>query len=86
MPTQEPEKSFKNDYKPVSCDLSDELEALSTLKKPVRLKIENELGRIEWRLGHIQDLYARNHADYLKLRDGTEIRLDKILEWREASI
>ncbi len=69
-------------YKPVSCDLLDELESEATLNHAIRLKVETGEGLFEWRLGHIQDFIVRDHADYLKLRDGTEIRLDKILDWK----
>lgn len=73
-----------SDYKPVSCDLSDELEALSVKHRGVTLKYLGENGS-EWITGHIADLYAKDHADYLKLDNGTVIRLDKIIEWREGT-
>ena len=73
------------DYKPVSCDLSDELEGLSLKKKPVQLKVSTLNGGTDWKQGHIQDLFTQDHADFVKLSDGTVIRLDKIIEWREAS-
>ncbi len=70
-------------YKPVSCDLSDELEAISIKKKSVNLRVLDDNGETIWKKGQIEDLFARDHADYLKLVDGTVIRLDKILDWRE---
>ena len=75
-------ESAKNTYKPVSCDLSDELEAISIQKKSVNLKVQEENGETTWKKGQIADLFAKDHADYLKLVDGTVIRLDKILDWR----
>ncbi len=69
-------------YKPVSCDFLDELESEATLNHTLRLKVETGDGQFEWHLGHIQDFFVRDHADYLKLRDGAEIRLDKILDWK----
>ena len=71
-------------YKAVSCDFMDELEALATLKKSVRLHVETQDGKMEWVVGHIQDFFVHYHADYLKLRDGTVVRLDKIRDWKEA--
>ena len=75
MPTQ-------SDYKPNLCDLSDELEALSTQKKPLDLTYRTETNHIESKLGRIVDLFTQNHTDYLKFSDGTVIRLDQVIEWR----
>jgi Rho-binding antiterminator len=72
----------RSDYKPVHCDLTDELEALAIQKKPINLKYRTEAGSTDWKLGHIQDLFTKDHADFLKLVDGTVIRLDRIVEWR----
>ncbi len=82
MQTQ-PNRNSNSDYKPVSCDLSDRLEELSVHKRPVELNIVYDDGHTDWRFGTIVDLFAKDHADYLKLADGTEVRLDKIIEWRE---
>jgi Rho-binding antiterminator len=73
-----------SDYKPVSCDLSDELEAISVRKQSVLLKIKDAQGAEDWRQGRIDDLFTKDHAEFLKLADGTVIRLDKIIEWRHV--
>ena len=68
-----------NAYTPVSCDFQDRLEAIATLRQPCRLvyrRAEDETTEIT---GRIVDVYAANHADYLKLEDGTVIRLDQIV-------
>lgn len=67
-----------SDYIPVSCDLHDQLESLATLRHPCRLAYQHpEQGLTEVQ-GRIVDVYAANRADYLRLQDGTEIRLDWI--------
>ena len=72
----------KNDpYKPVSCDMSDELEAYSIQKTSLRIKVEEPNGVTSWMVGKVVDLFVKDHADYLKLSDGREVRLDKIIEF-----
>ncbi|MBC7693102.1 MAG: modulator protein [Methylotenera sp.] len=73
-----------NDYKPVSCDLMDQLEALSSHQTPVRLKVSQKDGSVAWLNGTITDIYARDHADYLKLDSGQEIRLDAVITHRST--
>jgi Rho-binding antiterminator len=81
----QPNADSKNTYQPVSCDLSDELEAISMHKKSVNLKVQEDNGETVWKQGQIADLFAQDHADFLKLVDGTVIRLDKILDWRTTN-
>lgn len=66
-----------SDYLPVSCDFHDQLEALATLRQPCRIIYQSPQGLIEVQ-GLIVDVYAANRADYLRLQDGREIRLDWI--------
>jgi Rho-binding antiterminator len=73
-------------YIPVDCDFHDELEALATLRQTCRIvyrHASDELVAIE---GRIVDIYAANQADFLKLNDGTEIRLDKIISVNSLAI
>jgi Rho-binding antiterminator len=65
-------------YTPVSCDFHDKLEALSTLNRQCHIIYRDESGAIQNLHGHIVDLYTENHAEFLKLNNGTVIRLDKI--------
>lgn len=68
-----------NDYVPVSCDFQDELEAAATLQLQCLIVYHNAEGEIVERQDRIVDIYAANKADYLKLTDGTEIRLDQLV-------
>lgn len=65
-------------YTPVSCDLQDQLESLATLQQPCQLVYRSESDESIEAQGQIVDIYAANKADFLKLKDGTEIRLDRI--------
>jgi Rho-binding antiterminator len=68
-----------DEYKMVSCDFEDQLEAWSTLRQNCQItyrSAEDELVEAE---GLIVDIYSANKADFLKLKDGTVIRLDKIV-------
>jgi Rho-binding antiterminator len=66
-------------YTPVSCDFSDELESRATLRQECHIVYRNDADEKVEAEGLIVDIYAANHADYLKLQDGTEIRLDRIV-------
>lgn len=68
-----------NDYCLVDCGFHDQLEALATLRQTYQISyrtVTEEIVEVE---SQIVDVYAANHADYLKLKDGTEIRLDRLI-------
>jgi Rho-binding antiterminator len=68
-----------DEYRLVNCEFHDRLEAWSTLRQPCQIIYRNAIDeRIEIR-DRIVDVYAAHQADFLKLSDGTEIRLDKII-------
>jgi Rho-binding antiterminator len=68
-----------DEYILVSCDFHDQLEAWATLRQPCQITYRdgaNELIEVQ---GRIVDVYAADKADFLKLNNGTRIRLDKIV-------
>lgn len=65
-------------YTPVSCDFHDEIESLATLRQACQIAYRNESDETVEAEGRINDVYAENKADFLKLEDGTVIRLDRI--------
>jgi Rho-binding antiterminator len=73
-------------YIPVSCDFHDELEALATLRQECRIVYSNAANELVEVQGRIVDVYAANKADFLKLKDGTEIRLDKIVSVNDKQL
>jgi Rho-binding antiterminator len=73
-------------YIPVNCDFHDELEALATLRQECRIAYRRAADEVVEVQGRIVDIYAANKADFLKLKDGTEIRLDKIVSVNDKPI
>lgn len=73
-------------YTPVSCDFHDELEAIATLRQTCQLVYRTEDSAITEISGRIVDVYAANHADYVKLEDGTVIRLDRIVSVNDKPV
>lgn len=68
-----------NEYILVSCDFHDQLEAWATLRQTCQIIYRNTANDLVEVQGRIVDIYAANKADFLKLNDGTIIRLDKIV-------
>ncbi|MGI0488149.1 hypothetical protein ACN4EK_22130 [Pantanalinema rosaneae CENA516] len=73
-------------YTPVSCDFHDQLEALATLHQDCHLVYHDDANQIIEVNARIVDVYARNHADFLKIKDGTEIRLDRIVSVNDQPV
>ncbi len=74
-----------SDYTPVSCDFHDRLEAFATLRTLCRIVYQHPVQGLTEAHGRIVDVYAANRADYLRLQDGSEIRLDWIQSVGEAT-
>lgn len=68
-----------NDYRMVSCDFHDQIEALATLSQPCQIIYHDASDKKVEVRDQIVDVYAANKADFLKLKNGTEIRLDRIV-------
>ena len=66
-------------YQPISCDFYDELEALATLRRSIRIEYRNEEGGGESVDAVIKDLFIRSKVEYMLLNNGQEIRLDHLL-------
>ena len=60
-------------YKPISCSLYDKLEAIATRHESVELTI----GQLTIR-DIIVDVFSKNQAEFIRLKNGDIIRLDKI--------
>lgn len=68
-----------NDYRMVSCDFHDQIEALATLHQTCQIIYRNGSDEEVEVRDQIVDVYAANKADFLKLKNGTEIRLDRLV-------
>lgn len=66
-------------YIPVSCDFHDELEALATLRQVCQVIYRNESDEVIEVCDRIVDVYAAHHADYMRLSNGAEIRLERVI-------
>ena len=65
-------------YEPISCEVHDQFLALATLRRSCELTVVLADGREETVNGLIADVYTREGAEYLQLRDGPTFRLDQI--------
>jgi Rho-binding antiterminator len=65
-------------YEPISCSIHDEFLALASLRRSCELTVLLANGREETVSGVIADVYSREGAEYLQLRDGPTFRLDQI--------
>ena len=71
-------------YIPVDCEFHDVLEAAATLRRVVAIDhVENE-GNRRVADARIADLFARDGAEYMRLDDGSLIRLDRIVSIDDA--
>lgn len=66
-------------YKPIDCNFYDELEALATRRKPVKISYMNE-EVVKTVYGIISNLYVENKVEYMSLSGGEIIRLDTLIE------
>ena len=76
---------LQNEYKPVDGDLTDQLEAISTEQKKITLTYRTWNEKTDSKIGHIRNLFTRDHADYLEMSDGTVVRLDKLIDVKEMN-
>jgi hypothetical protein len=75
--------ALKERYEPVNCDFTDEIEDLSVRKLPVDVSYWDQTKRLQKACGRITDIFTSpQKEEFLKLDDGTLVRLDKILEVR----
>lgn len=70
-------KNQQGPYKNISCSYYDQLEAYATQKTHCAVIYNDGEERSE--SGIIVDVYAQNGAEYLKLDNGTVIRLDHLI-------
>ncbi|YAF99355.1 MAG: hypothetical protein AB3A66_28355 (plasmid) [Nodularia sp. CChRGM 3473] len=75
-----------NSYQLVDCSFHDELEALATLRQHCKIIYFTETDEVVEVESQIVDIYAAHQADFLKLKDGTEIRLDRLITVNEKPV
>jgi Rho-binding antiterminator len=67
------------DYRPISCDFHDVLESLATSRKQALVRFLDDEGALQHRSAVIQDVYSRDHAEYVSLSSGEVVRLDRLI-------
>lgn len=67
------------DYLPIDCDEHDVLLALATLRRPMRCTVRRPDGQVAELEGIIEDVYTSAGAEYMRVSEGSVVRLDHIL-------
>jgi len=65
-------------YEPIDCGDYDQLEALATNRRRVRVRYRDEQGGTSEANGHIVDLYAKDGVEYARMDGGENVRLDRL--------
>lgn len=73
-------------YRLVACSFHDELEAWATLRQTCQIIYRDAEGQEQTVTSKIIDVYAVNRADFIKLQDGTIIRLDHLMSVNDKPI
>jgi Rho-binding antiterminator len=73
-----------NKYQSISCSYYDQIEAYAT--KRTRCSILYQDGSEKTADGIIVDIYSKESAEYLKVDDGTVIRLDHIISINDIPV
>ena len=68
-----------SDYEPIDCSDHDRLESLATLRQQARISYRDSSGAVRQIEDLIEDVYARDGAEYLRTAGGEEVRLDALV-------
>jgi Rho-binding antiterminator len=71
---------MNQEYKNISCDFYDELEALATLHKECEIEFWSENATKSIIHDKIKNLYTKEGVEYMETAKGTVIRLDKLIK------
>jgi Rho-binding antiterminator len=66
-------------YQPIDCNFYDILEANAVLRKQVEIIFLDEHKALQTVQAVIKDLYIKEKAEYMKLANEQEIRLDRLI-------
>ena len=67
-----------DDYQPIDCTLHDRIEAHATLHETVRI-VYRDGDRVVEVTDRIADWFAKNGAEYMRIANGTVVRLDRVV-------
>ncbi len=71
---------------PISCEFHDLLESHATLRRPTRVRFRATAGEVKELTATIDDVFAREGAEYVVLGTGETLRLDQLLEVGDARL
>jgi Rho-binding antiterminator len=80
MPKSKITNNMKNNYKPIDCDLYDELVLLIMRKQRIQICIQNENGLEEEMDTVLKDIYSKEGEEFVLLENGNNLRLDKLVK------
>ncbi|QHS59721.1 hypothetical protein [Chitinophaga agri] len=68
-----------NSYQPIDCNYYDRLEAWATMRTMCLIHFRDEAGEEHEVNARIQDVYALNKVEYMRMDNGLVIRLDSLI-------
>jgi Rho-binding antiterminator len=75
-----------NGYYPIDCDFYDRLEAWVTLRQICKIIYYDSFEELVEVQNQIVDVYTAHKAEHIKLKNGTEIRCDRIISVNDLPI
>lgn len=71
-------------YQPIDCNVHDQLLERATFGRPTEITYRNDQGGLVVCRDVIEDVFSRSGSEYLRLRAGIEIRLDKVIRFGDV--
>lgn len=71
-------------YEPIDCGFHDQLEERATLKLPTEITYRNDREEKVVIQDVIDDVYSSEGAEYVRLKSGSIVRLDHIIQVQDA--
>ena len=66
-------------YQPIDCNYYDRLEAWATMRTISQIVFKDESGEQQEVSARIEDVYALNKVEYMRMDNGLVIRLDSLV-------
>ena len=70
----------RSEYRPISCEFHDLLEAIAVTRQPTQIRFRAAGGEPQQRPASIRDVFSRAGAEYLSIGTGEIVRLDHLIE------
>ncbi|MFT5263236.1 MAG: Rho-binding antiterminator [Polaribacter sp.] len=71
-------KKEKTDYKPIDCNLYDEVVLLIMRKQKIKIDYQNEAGKDLEAETILKDVFAKEGEEFILLENGERVRLDRL--------